>query len=83
MKQIRQARHAFVLYNNMDPVRHTLLRASAGQCVRDTAYCLLKTIRAVATMNCPTALAHHKSYDASLSSTSTLHSYGLLALQLC
>jgi hypothetical protein len=77
MKQIRQAKHAFSLYNTMDPVRETLLRANAGQCGRDTAHYSLKTIRAVATMDCPSSRANQESSNASLFCASTLHRYGL------
>ena len=76
MKQIRQAKHASALYNDMDPVRQTLLRANAGQCGRDTTHCSLKQIRAVATMDCPSALAPRETSDASLYCASTLHHYG-------
>ena len=76
MKQIRQAKQTFVLYNILDPGRQTILIANVGQCERDTAHCSLKTIRAVATMDCPTALAHQESSDASLFFASTLHRYG-------
>jgi len=77
MKQIRQAKQAFTLYEDMDPVRQTFLRANAGQCGRDTAHCSPKTIRAVATMDCLVALAHQGSSVASLFCASTLHRYGL------
>ena len=75
IKQIRQAKHAFTLYKDMDPVRQTLLRANVGPCGRDTAYCSLKTIRDVATMDCLDALAHKESSYASLFCASTLHRY--------
>ena len=77
MEQIRKAKQASALYNDMDPVRQTLLRANAGQCGRDTAHCSLKTIRVIATMDWPSTLAHPESSDASLYCASTLHRYGL------
>ncbi len=47
MKQIRHARQASAFYNNMDPVRHALPRATVGQYGRDMAHCSLKTVRAL------------------------------------
>ena len=66
MKQTRLARQASSLFKNMDHVRQTLLRANAGQCGRDSAHCFLKTVRAVATMDCPSALAHDETSEAFL-----------------
>ena len=39
MKQTRHVRHALSLFNKMDPVRQTLMRATAGQCGRDSTHC--------------------------------------------
>ena len=39
MKQTRHVRQASSLFNKMDPVRQTLMRATAGQCGRDSTHC--------------------------------------------
>ena len=49
MRQTRQARQAFNLFNRMDPVRQTLMRATSGQCGRDIAHCSLLKVKVVAT----------------------------------
>jgi len=77
MRQTRQARQASNLYLKMDPVRQSLLRATAGQCGRDSAHCSLQTVRDVATMDGPSFLAHDETSDASLYCVATLHRYGL------
>ena len=77
MKQTRHVRQASNLFNKMDPVRQTLLRAIAGQYGRDSAHCSLSTIRVVATMDCPSALAHDEILDASLLCAATLHIFVL------
>jgi hypothetical protein len=41
MKQTRHVRQASILFNKMDRVRQTLMRATAGQCGRDSAHCSL------------------------------------------
>jgi hypothetical protein len=61
----------------MDPIRQTLMRASAGQCGRDSALWSLQVVCAVATMNCPAALAHRETSEASLYCAATLHRFGL------
>jgi hypothetical protein len=53
------------------------MRATAGQCGRDSAHCSLPTIKAVATMDCPSSLSLEGTFDASLFSAATLHRYGL------
>ena len=58
MKQTRHVKQASNLLKSMDPIRQTLLRASVGQCGGDSAHCSLQVVRAVATMDCPAALAH-------------------------
>ncbi len=78
MRKTRHARQVSNLFKEMDPVRQTLMRVTAGQCGRDTAQCSLLTVRAVATMDCsPDSLAHAEASEASLFCASTLHRYGL------
>ncbi len=77
MRQTRQARRAFNLFKSMDPVRQTLTRATAGQYGRYTAHCLLLTVNAVATMECPATLSHEETSEAMLFCASTLHRYRL------
>ena len=78
MRQTRQARQAFNLFNRLDPVRQTLMRATSGQCGEDTAHYSLLTVRAVATMDFPASLAHVEASEAALFCASILHRYGLL-----
>jgi hypothetical protein len=52
MKQTRHVRPAFNIFNKMDPVRQTLMRATAGQYGRHNAHCSLYTVKDVATMVC-------------------------------
>ena len=77
MKQTRQAIHTSNLFKNMDHVRRTLLRANDVQCGSDSAYCSLKIFQAFASMDCPYALAHDETSEASLYCTASLHRYGL------
>jgi len=77
MKQTRHVRHASSLFNKMDPVRHTRMRAIAGQCGRDSRHCSLPTIKAVATMDCPSSLSLEGTFDTFLFCAATLHRYGL------
>jgi hypothetical protein len=77
MRQTRQARQASNLFKSMDPVRQTLMRATSGQCGRDTAHCSVNKVKAVATMECPAALPHAETSEASPYFTTTLHIYGL------
>jgi len=77
MKQTRHVRQANSLYNKMDSVRKILLRATAGQCGRDSAHCSDATVKAVATMECPASLSLDGTSDASLFCAATLHRYGL------
>jgi hypothetical protein len=77
MKQTRHVKHAPNLLKSMDPIRQTRMRASIGQCGRDTAHCSLQVVRVVATMNCPTALAHTETSEASLYCAATLQHFGL------
>ena len=77
MKQTRHVRQASYLFNKMDPVRQTIIRATASRCGRDSAHCSLSTIKAVATMGCPSSLSLEGTSDASLFCATTLHRYGL------
>jgi hypothetical protein len=77
MRQTRHVKQATELLKSMDPIRQTLLRANAGQCGRDAAHCSLQVVRAVATMDCPAALAHTETSEASLYCAATLHRFGL------
>jgi len=78
MKQTRHVRQASSLFNKMDPVRQTRMRATAGQCGRDSAHCSISTIKAVATMDCrPSSLSLEGTSEASLFCAATLHKYGL------
>ena len=77
MKQTRHVRQASSLFNKMDPVRHPLIRATAGQRGRDLAHCSVSTIKAVATMDCPSSLSLEGRSNASLLCAATLHRYGL------
>jgi hypothetical protein len=61
----------------MDPIRRTMLRASVGQCGRDSDHFSLQTVRAVATMDCPAALGYAEKRDTSLYCAATLHRFGL------
>jgi hypothetical protein len=75
MRQARHVKQASNLLKSTDPIRQTLLRA--GQCGRDSAHCSLQVVRAVATMDCPTVLAHKETSETSLFFAATLHRYGL------
>jgi len=77
MRQTRHVKQATDLLKSMDPIRQTLLRANAGQCGRDSAHCSLQIVRSVATMDCPAALAHTETSEASLYCAATLHRFGL------
>ena len=66
MKQTRHVKQASNLLKSMDPIRQTLMRASAGQCGRDSAQCFLQVVRAVATMDCLAAATPTKTSEASL-----------------
>ena len=77
MRQTRHVKQVSDLLKSMDPIRQTLLRANVGQCGRDSAHCSLQVVRAVATMDCPAALAHTKTSEASLYCTATLNRFGL------
>jgi hypothetical protein len=77
MRQTRQVRQAFNLFKSIDPVRQTLMRATAGQCGRDTAHCSLHTAKVVATMECPANLSQTETSESMLFCASTLHRYGL------
>jgi len=77
MKQTRQARHASNLFKYMDPAKRTLMRANASQCGRASFHCSLKTVRAIATMVCPSAMAHDETSEASLFCAATLNRFGL------
>ena len=76
MKQTRHVKKASNLLKSMDPIRRTLLRASAGQCGRDSAHSYLQTVRVISTMDCPAALAHTETSEASLYCAATLHRFG-------
>jgi len=77
IKQTRRVRHASILFSKMDPVRQALMRGTIGQCGRDSAHCSLSTIRAVATMDCPSFVSLEEAPDASLFCAATLHRYDL------
>ena len=77
MKHTRHVKQVSSLLISMDPIRRTLLRANDGQCGRDSTHCSLQTVRAVATMDCPAALIHAETSEASLYCAATLHRFGL------
>jgi hypothetical protein len=77
MKQTRHVKHASSFLKSMDPINQTLMRASADQCGRDSAHCSLQMVRGVATMDCPPALAHAETSEASLYCAATLYRFGL------
>ena len=53
------------------------MRATAGQCGRDSAHCSLATVEAVARMDCPASLAHSELSEGVLFGAATLHRFGL------
>ncbi len=62
----------------MGPVKEALMRASAGQCGRDSAYCSTITVREVAGIDRPGAgNIEETSGEASLLCAATLHRFGL------
>ena len=77
MKQTRHGRQASSLFNKMDPVRQIRMRATVGQCGRDSTHCSTSTIKAFATMNCPPSLSLEGTSNASLFCAATIHRYGL------
>jgi len=51
-------RRALEIFEAMDPLQQTLMKASAGQCGKDSAHCSTTTVREVALMDCPGSMAH-------------------------
>ena len=78
MKQIRNAKHALIVFFALNPIKQTLLRATTGQCGLDSAYCHYATVKDVAKLNRPRGgVPEDGSREASLFCAATLHRYGL------
>ena len=77
IKQARYVRQAHHIFTSLDPVRKALMRASAGQCGRDSAHCSRATVEAVARMDCPASMAHSELSEGVLFSAATLNRFGL------
>jgi hypothetical protein len=52
-KQIRHAKHAHRVHSALNPIKQTLLRATAGQCGLDSTHCDSATVRDVAKLDRP------------------------------
>jgi hypothetical protein len=61
----------------MSPLQQTLMRASAGQCVTDSAHCSTCTVREVALMDCPGSMAHAEISEGVFFCAFTLYRFGL------
>ena len=78
IKQVRHAKKAQRVLSTLNPVKHALLRATAGQCGMDSASCSMDTVREVAGMGRPGKGNHaEESREASLFCAATLHRFGL------
>ena len=77
IKQARHVRQALEIFEAIDPLQQTLMRASAGQSGLDSAYCSTSTVREVALMDCPGSMAHADISEGTLFSASMLHCFGL------
>ena len=78
IKQVRHAKKAHKVSSDLNPVKKALLRATAGQCGMDSAYCTMDTVREVASLDRPGG--GHNGEDlreASLFCAATLHRFGL------
>ena len=77
LRQSRVAKQAFRVFNKLGSVKQALMRATAGECGRDSAHCARATVEAVAKMDRPGPLAHDDSSEATLFCAATLHRFGL------
>ena len=77
LRQSRMAKQAHNVFNRLGPVKQALMRASAGECGRDSAHCAKATVEAVARMDRPGPLAHEDSSESTLFCAATLHRFGL------
>jgi len=77
IKQARHVRQALEIFEALDPLQQPLMRASAGQCGKDSAHCSTTTAREVALMDCPGSLAHADINEGVLFCASMLHRFGL------
>jgi len=53
IKQVSHAKQAHGIITALNPVKQSLLRATAGQCGMDTAYCNMDTVREVTRLDRP------------------------------
>ncbi len=65
------------VFDSVDPVKRALMRASAGQCGRDTAHCSTSTFMDVARLDCPGSMDHAELSKGVLFTSSMLHRFGL------
>jgi hypothetical protein len=77
LKQARHVRQALDIFETMNPIQQSLMRASAGQCGTDSAHCSSSTVREVALMDCPGSMSHAGISEGVLFCTSMLHRFGL------
>ncbi len=75
-KQIRHAKQTHRLLSSFNPIKRSLMRATARQCGLDSAYCHASTVTVVASMDRPGS-SEGGSREAALFCASTLHRFGL------
>jgi hypothetical protein len=78
IKQVRHAKKAHRVLSTINPVKHALLRATAGQCGTDSASCTMDTVREVAGLDRLGRGNHGEdSRKASLFCAATLRRFGM------
>ena len=76
-KQIRHAKQAHRVLSALNPIKQTLLRATAGECGLDSAHCHFATVRDVAKLDRPRGGSQGEgSRETTLFRAATLHRYG-------
>ena len=77
IREARHARKAWGVFSSLDPARKALMRATAGQCGRDSAHCSHSTVEAVASMGRPASMKPDYASEGTLFCASTLHRCGM------
>jgi len=76
LKQIRHAKQTHSLLSTLNLTKHSLLRATAGQCGLDSAHCNSSTVQEVVSLDRPGG-GEGGSREPSLFCATTLHRFGL------
>ena len=77
IKEARHVRQALEIFEAMNPLKQTLMRASSGKSRTDFAQCSTIIVRDVARMDCPGSMAHAEINERVLFCASMLRRFGL------